>query len=85
MHAGPQAIALDHVPGHIGVVLLGKEVQLGRAQAAVAAVVDVEHALDRHRRLLALLLMALLLPLRRSLLGRGLPFGSRRAVGGRRG
>ena len=61
LHARTQAVAVDDVAGHLHVVLLGQEVVLGGAQAAVAAVIDVEHPFAGYRRLLALLLLLLLL------------------------
>src|SRR5882672_1071264 len=55
------------------VVLLGQEVVLRAAQAAVAAVVDVQHALDGLGRLVPrLLLRALLLSVTLRMLGSGL-------------
>jgi len=80
-------VALDHVPRHVRVVLLGEEVQLGVAQPAVAAVVDLEHALDRlgglvpRLLLLAWLLLAVPLLVRWPvLLGLLLRLGLRRAI-----
>jgi hypothetical protein len=57
LHPGPQLVAVDHVARNVRVVLLREEVELRRAQAAVAAVIDVEHALDGDRRLLLPLLL----------------------------
>jgi hypothetical protein len=51
------------VPRHVRVVLLREEVELGGAQPAVAAVVDVQHTLDGNRRLLLALRLLLLVPL----------------------
>ena len=62
-----EPVAIDEVPGHVGVVLLREEVELLVAQPAVAAVIDVEDAFTGLRRLLLPLLLrvALLLLLLR--------------------
>src|SRR5439155_9287866 len=60
-HSWAQVIAVDDMPRHVGVVALGEEVVFRIAESPVAAVIDVQDAFDRLRRLMPRLLLRPLL------------------------